>query len=143
GKEVTVQQLKPVFQSPDRALREKAWRLAATRQLADRGALNELWQKFLPLRRKMAANAGKPDYRAFMWQNLKRFDYTPDDCRKFHEAIEKTVVPAARRVYERRRQRLGVDTLRPWDLDVDPSGQPALRPFKDDAEFKAGVSAIF
>jgi oligoendopeptidase F len=143
GKEVTVQQLKPVFQSPDRARREQAWRLAAERQLADRGALNELWQKFLPLRRKMAANAGKPDYRAFMWQNLKRFDYTPDDCYKFHEAIEKAVVPAARRVYERRRQRLGLDTLRPWDLDVDPSGQPALRPFQDDDEFKAGVSSIF
>ncbi|MRR51962.1 MAG: M3 family oligoendopeptidase, partial [Rhodocyclaceae bacterium] len=143
GKEVTVQQLKPVYQSPDRALREKAWRLAAKRQLDDREALNALWQKFLPLRRKMAANAGKPDYRAFMWQALKRFDYTPDDCRKFHDAIEKTVVPAARRVYERRRQRLGVDTLRPWDLDVDPSGLPALRPFQNADEFKAGVSSIF
>lgn len=143
GKEVTVQQLKPVFQSPDRAMREKAWRLAAERQLADRQALNELWQKFLPLRQKMAANAGKPDYRAYTWQNLKRFDYTPDDCRKFHEAIEKAVVPAARRIYERRRQRLGLDTLRPWDLDVDPTGAPALRPFKNDDEFKAGVSSIF
>ncbi len=143
GKEVTVQQLKPVFQSVDRAQREKAWRLAAKRQLADRGALNELWQKLLPLRRKMAENADMPDYRAYMWQNLKRFDYTPADCRKFHDAIEQVVVPAARRVYERRRQRLGVDTLRPWDLDVDPSGQPPLRPFKDDAEFKAGVSSIF
>lgn len=143
GKEVTIQQLKPVFQSPDRAQREKAWRLAAERQLADRGALNELWQKFLPLRRKMAANAGKPDYRAFTWQNLKRFDYTPDDCRKFHDAIEKAVVPATRRVYERRRQRLGLDTLRPWDLNVDPTGQPALRPFQDDDEFRAGVSSIF
>lgn len=143
GKEVTVQQLKPAFQSVDRDQREKAWRLAAKRQLADRGALNELWQKFLPLRRKMAENADMPDYRAFMWQYLKRFDYTPADCRKFHDAIEQVVVPAARRVYERRRQRLGVDTLRPWDLDVDPSGQPPLRPFKDDAEFKAGVSSIF
>ncbi len=143
GKEVTVQQLKPVYQSPDRALREKAWRLAAKRQLDDREALNALWQKFLPLRRKMAANASKPDYRAFMWQALKRFDYTPDDCRKFHDAIEKAVVPAARRVYERRRQRLGVETLRPWDLDVDPSGLPALRPFQNADEFKAGVSSIF
>ena len=143
GKEVTVQQLKPAFQSVDRAQREKAWRLAAKRQLADRGALNELWQKFLPLRRKMAENADMPDYRAYMWQNLKRFDYTPADCRKFHDAIEQVVVPASRRVYERRRQRLGVDTLRPWDLDVDPSGLPPLRPFKDDAEFKAGVSSIF
>lgn len=143
NKEVTVQQLRPVYQSTDRALREKAWRLGAKRQLADRGALNELWQKFLPLRLKMAANAGKPDYRAYTWQVMQRFDYTPDDCRKFHDAIEKAVVPAARRIYERRRQRLGLDTLRPWDLDVDPAGLPPLRPFKNDAEFKDGVSSIF
>ncbi|GAP12385.1 oligoendopeptidase, M3 family [Longilinea arvoryzae] len=143
GKEVTVQQLRPVYQSTDRALREKAWRLGAGRQLADRTALNELWQKYLPLRLKMAANADQPDYRAYIWQVLQRFDYTPADCRKFHDAIEKAVVPAARRIYERRRQRLGLDTLRPWDLDVDPTNLPPLRPFKSDDEFKTGVSSIF
>lgn len=143
GKEVTVPQLKPVYQSGDRALRENAWRLSTERQLADRAALNELWQRFLKLRLQMAANAGKPDFRAYKWQELLRFDYTPADCRKFHDAIEQVVVPAARRVYERRRQRLGLDTLRPWDLDVDPSGLPALRPFRNDAEFKSVTSAIF
>lgn len=143
GKEVTVSQLKPVYQSTDRALREKAWRLGAQRQLADRGALNELWQKFLALRLKIAANAGKPDYRAYAWQNWHRFDYTPDDCRKFHDAIEEVVVPATRRIYERRRQRLGLDTLRPWDLNVDLTGLPALRPFQSDDEFKSKTAAIF
>ena len=143
GQEVTLAQLQPVYQDPDRAVRERAWRLAAERQLADREAINELWQKFLNLRQHMTANADLGDYRAFCWQKLHRFDYTPADCRRFHEAIEAEVAPVATRVYEKRRQRLGVDTLRPWDLEVDPLGRSALHPFHDALELQTKSSAMF
>jgi oligoendopeptidase F len=143
GREITVSQIEPVYQNPERDVRERAWRLAAERQLADRQAINKLWQKFLALRLKLAANAGLPDYRAFRWQQMLRFDYNPADCKSFHNAIEKVAVPAARRIYERRRQRLGLKTLRPWDLAVDPLGRPALHPFRDISELKEKISNIF
>ncbi len=143
GQERTLLQLQPVYQETDRARREEAWRLSAARQLADRAAINELWQKFLALRRQLAANAGCADYRAFRWQQLLRFDYTPADCLSFHQAIEAVAVPAAARLYEKRRRRLGVETLRPWDLSVDPLGQPPLRPFQDVKTFQAKTAAIF
>ena len=142
GQELTPAQLAPIYQEPERHVREKAWRAAFERQLADRGAINDLWQKSLALRLKIAYNAGKPDYRAYRWQELLRFDYTPADCRSFHNAIEQVVVPAALRVYDLRRQRLGVSSLRPWDLDVDPLNRPPLRPFKDEAELKTRIAAI-
>lgn len=151
GQEVTVTQLGPVFQDPDRDRRERAWRLAAARRLADRAAINALWQQFLVLRRKIAANAGFPDYRAYCWQQRLRFDYTPDDCLRFHQAIERTVVPAATRILERYRQRLGVRTLRPWDFQSmeppetgpDPLGRPPLRPFRDIEELVRKSGTIF
>jgi oligoendopeptidase F len=143
GKEVTIAQLRPVYQNPDRATRERAWRLAMSRQLADRQAINDLWREFLALRRQIAANADKPDYRAYKWQQLHRFDYTPDDCRAFHRAIETAVVPAAQRIYERRRKRLGVETLRPWDLEVDPLGRAPLKPFNTAEELKNIAASIF
>ena len=142
GKEITVTQLRPVFQETDRARREKAWRLAAERQLADRAALNELWQKLLKLRLQMAANAGFADYRSLIWQEMFRFDYTPENCKQFHGAIEETVVPAATRVYQRRAARLGLEAMRPWDLDVDVEGRPALAPFKEVEQFESGVHTI-
>lgn len=142
GQELTPAQLAPIYQEPERHVREKAWRAAFERQLADRGAINDLWQKSLALRLKIAYNAGKPDYRAYRWQELLRFDYTPADCRSFYNAIEQVVVPAALRVYDLRRQRLGVSSLRPWDLDVDPLNRPPLRPFKDEAELKTRIAAI-
>lgn len=141
GEEVTGDQLEPVYQDQDRARRERAWRLVHRRWLADRSAINELWAELLPLRLQQAANAGFPDYRAFRWQQFKRFDYTPEDCLRFHAAIEEVIVPAASALYERRRRSLRVDTLRPWDLDVDPRGRPPLRPFGSVAELIDGVGA--
>jgi oligoendopeptidase F len=96
----------------------------------------------LDVRRQLAANAGSPDYRAYRWQQLLRFDYTPEDCAAFHEAIEREVVPAAERAYERRRQRLGLAALRPWDLDVDARGRAPLRPFTQVADLEARCAAI-
>jgi oligoendopeptidase F len=143
GQELTPSQLTPIYQDPDRHVREQAWRTAFGRQLTDRGAINDLWQQLLAVRLKIARNAGKPDYRAYRWQEMLRFDYTPADCHSFHNAIERVVVPAALRVYERRRHRLGLSSLRPWDLEVDPLNRPPLRPFKDGAELKNKVSAMF
>jgi oligoendopeptidase F len=143
GEEITIPQLSPLMQSPDREERERAWRAGTQRQLADRGAINALWQKLLGVRRQIAANAGFPDYRAFRWLDLRRFDYTPEDNLSFLDAIEAVVVPATERIYARRRARLGVESLRPWDLDVDPLDRPALRPFETTAELIEKARVVF
>ncbi len=143
GEERTLPQMRPLLQSHDRAERERAWRLVSDRQLADREALSQMWQQFLRLRVQQAQNAGYPDYRAFQWLQLKRFDYTPQDCLAFGDAIEQTVVPAVIRLSEQRRQHLGVESLRPWDLDVDPLHRPPLRPFSQGSELEAKSEAIF
>jgi oligoendopeptidase F len=143
GTEVTLAQLTPVFQDQQRPVREKAWRLAAERQLQNRAEINMLWQELLDLRCQQAVNADLSGYRAYRWKQLLRFDYSPDDCMSFHQAIEEVAVPAARRIYERRRQQLGVETLRPWDLNVDPLGHSPLRPFKNVEELEAKATAIF
>lgn len=142
GQELTVPQTAPLLQSPDRASREAVWRLAATRQLADREPINGLWRQFLALRRAMAANAGLPDYRSYAWQLRKRFDYTPDDCLQFHEAIEAAAVPAAARVYARRAAKLGLPRLRPWDTEGKPATEAPLRPFAGGEELAARGEAV-
>jgi oligoendopeptidase F len=143
GEEITLPKLKPVFQDADRDKREKAWRLSMGRYLQDREAINALWKEFMELRGQLAKNAGYDSYRDFRWQELLRLDYTPEQCLKFDEAIEQTVVPAAVKIYEKRRERLGLDTLRPWDLDVDPLGRDPLRPYKEDWELRSKGAAIF
>ena len=64
------------------------------------------------------------DYRGYMFAVKHRFDYTPEDCIAFHSAVEQTCMPIVRKLAEERKATLGVDTLRPWDLAVDPHGHP-------------------
>lgn len=150
GQELTLVQTLRRLQGETRDTRERMWRLAFDRWLQDRDALNDLWARMFATRGRLAANAGKPDYRAYIWQKNYRFDYTPDDCLRFADAIEATVVPAARRVYARHRARLGVETLRPWDLSdgwfnrpVESGGRAPLKPFGDVAEMIARTGDIF
>ncbi len=145
GEELTLTQLATRLEDPDRSLREHGWRLMAERSLEDRQALNELWAEMLPKRHEIAQNAGFPNYRAYVWQEKKRFDYTPEDAATFHRAIADVVVPAASKVYERYRQKLGVDSLRPWDVRADayPFQMPVLRPFTDAEQLVNTSAAIF
>jgi len=37
-------------------------------------------------------------------------------------------------IYQRKKQQLGLDALRPWDLDAEPEGTEPLHPFKTSDE---------
>lgn len=143
GKELTLDQLQPLLQEADRELRESAWKATVERQLHDREPLNDLWVQLFNVRQQIANNADLSDYRAYCWKGMKRFDYTPENCEAFHTAIEQVVVPAVTRLHQRRREQLGLDVLRPWDLDVDAQERPPLRPYQSDEELESRMEAIF
>ena len=142
GEEETMPQARLHLREEDRATREKAWRLEMARFGAERDRLNELYLQMLSLRRQAAENAGFDNYRDYRWKEFARFDYTPDDCFTFHDAIEHEVVPRAAQLYAERAEKLGLDTLSPWDTEVDLHGEP-LRPFEDAAELEEGCYRIF
>jgi oligoendopeptidase F len=143
GDKKNLSQLDSLLREPERAVRERAWRTIMELWQSQRTALNDLYSRMLALRQQIAVNAGLPDFRAYTFRAMDRFDYTPEDCLQFHEAIEKVVVPAAERVYERKRQQLGLESLRTWDVLVDPSPEPPLNPYKGQAELIDGSLRIF
>ncbi|MDO9546814.1 MAG: M3 family oligoendopeptidase [Pelolinea sp.] len=143
GEEKTVRQMEVVLRNTDREKRRAGWELMAERQLADRQTINQRWVDYVKLRERIAENAGFSNYRSYRWKELMRFDYIPEDCKAFHNTIEKTVVPAAQRMADRRKKKLGIDTLRYYDLFVDLSGKPPLKPFSNVYEMKDKASAIF
>ncbi len=143
GEEKTLAQLLAVLQDPDRSVRERSWKLSAERWLRDRQPISCLWIKLLENRMQLAKNAGQPNYRDFRWKKLLRFDYSADDCIQFHQAIEEVVVPAASELYEMRKKELGLETLRPWDLYVDPAAREPLKPYESVEELEQGAARIF
>ncbi len=145
GETLTLQQSAARLHTPDRATREELWRLAAERQLQDREAINDLWAQAMNLRQQVAANADLLDYRAYQWQQLHRFDYTPEDSKNFFDAIAEVAVPAAQRVYARHCQRLGLDSLRPWDLEREQSTMrfPGIQAYEKPEDFDAIAEGVF
>ena len=141
--EVTLTQLSPVMLETNRDKREKAWKLAANRRLEDRDSINKIWEKILNIRMSIAKNSDYKDYRGWRWEYLKRFDYTPDDCLTFHDSIEKVIVPLADKLLKKRKNALGLEKLKPWDLSVDILEREALSPFESAEELEAKCHNIF
>jgi len=143
GEEQTLQQMARYLEEPDRPIRREAWELSEERRLKNQEELDEIYDELLALRERIAKNAGFPDYREYAFRRRERFDYTPEDCLRFHRAVEEQVVPLLRELQRQRQRELGLDTLRPWDLQVDPKNRPPLRPFTEAEELARGCGEIF
>ncbi len=143
GKEITLQQASLLLKDLNRETRQKAYELVVARRLQDADALNELFDTLLQLRHQVAVNAGYLNFRDYMFDAMGRFDYRPQDCLNFHQAIKNTILPLEETIDEKRRLALNVAQLRPWDQDVDTSGQPALKPYSNSAELIQKTIACF
>lgn len=143
GKEYTLAQMGPFLEETDRSLRQEAWELVSHRRLVDKDRLDDLFDRMLALRSEVAREAGFDDFVSYAYKSRERFDYGPEQALAFQQAIEKVVVPLARDLHRKRREVLGLDALRPWDLSVDPRGRPPLRPFNDAEQLASGCEAIF
>ncbi len=141
----TPQQMNRFQEDTDRSVREAAWRAVEDRRRQDEDELDALFTRLLDVRQRIAANAGFPDYRAYMWEALHRFDYTPRDCDAFADAVEAVCVPVAHALDRQRAADLHLEALRPWDALVDPEGRPPLRPFdpKDTGDLLAKTARVF
>jgi oligoendopeptidase F len=142
GQEKTLPQMERFQEETDRGVRQKAWELTAQRRLRDADTLEKQFEEMIRLRAQIAANAGFKSYTEYCFRAKGRFDYTPEDCLRFHEAVEQEVMPLVRELQAMRRRKLGLSMLRPWDLAVDPDGLPPLRPFTEAAQLAQGVSSI-
>ena len=130
-KEYTLEQAAVFLKDIDRYIRETTWTAITTRRLEDKTKLNELFNQLIILRHQVANNADFNNFRDYMFEAMGRFDYSPEDCYQFHDAIEKTVVPILSLEAKRRKEKLGLQSLKPWDMDVDSSGHAPLKPFID------------
>ena len=143
GKEYTLQQAARFLQNPDRALREDVFRKIAARRLQDKVALDDLFDDLLAKRHQVALNAGFDNYRDYKFKELGRFDYTPDDCFEFHQAVKEHILPLQRMLSLNRKQRLGLDVMKPWDTDAEPAGVEPLRPFVTGKELAEKTIEVF
>lgn len=134
GKSLTMQQASLILKDTDREKRKTIYNLIQKRRLEDEEKLDNLYDELIILRQKIAKNAGYDNYRDYMFSAMGRFDYKPEDCFDFHNAISKKIVPIITSFEEKRKKELNYVNYRPWDTAVDVDGLKPLKPFNGGSE---------
>ncbi len=135
GKELTLQQASKYLYDTRRSMRKKIYNKIANRRLKDYTELNDLMSQLIDLRTQIAKNAGFDNYRDFKHKEKGRFDYTVNDVLKLDQSIALTAVPVYNSLLIHRKDKLNLKELKPYDLEVDLEGKPALKPFETTKEF--------
>jgi len=143
GETLTMQQAALLLKEQDETLRKSIFDKMAEVRRKDRASLDALYTSLIEKRQQLAVNAGFANYRDYKFVAMGRFDYTKADCFAFHEAIKTHIVPLVKDIQAQRLQKLNKVQFKPWDLDVDPEGKPALNPFKDGSKMLQGTIAMF
>lgn len=143
GGEKTLPMMGKYSESSDRSIRENAWRTVAARRMQDQERISEIYDTMVTKRDAVAKNAEFDSFVEHKFVSNHRFDYTPETCFAFHDAIEKHVMPFVARLDAKRQSELGLDALRPWDLAVDPKGQAPLRPFEGGVDLISKSQKVF
>lgn len=143
SKELTLQQAEVHLEEPNRALRENVYEQINQRWLRDQEMLDDLYTQLIKDRHQVATNAGFKNFRDYAFVAMNRFDYTPQDCFAFHEAVATEVVPLLEELAKQRKDLLKVHSLKPWDKQVDPTQKSPLRPFKHTGDLLQKTITVF
>jgi len=143
GEKMTMQKASVLLKDQDENVRKEVFSLIGERRQQDNKTLDDLYTSLVQKRHSLAVNAGFKNFRDYKFQSLGRFDYTKEDCFNFHTSIKKHIVPIVKSIHEKQARLLGVEKLNPWDLEVDPSGKPALKPFATGKELLDGTIDMF
>lgn len=135
GEQLPLPAIYPFFESPDRAIRKKAYETHKAAKLNVSEKLDELFDKSLSLRQQVAKNAVFENYTDYRFKELQRFDWNQSHCFEFHQAVKKHILPLRDKLIEQRKKSLNLDPIKPYDLSVDIKGRAPLRIYeKGDTE---------
>ncbi|MEA3496895.1 MAG: M3 family oligoendopeptidase [Bacteroidota bacterium] len=143
GKEMTLQQASKFLEQTDRKLRKEIYEKIANRRAKNVEELDKIFSKLVKLRTKVAKNAGFENYRDYKFVSLNRFDYTIEDNLKFHESIREEVLPLLKIIHQKRKEKLRLDSLKPYDMGVDLYGKAPLKPFEGTEELIDNSITVF
>ncbi len=129
GETLTMPQAGAKLQDTNRELRKSVFEAIHKVREEVRTPLDELLLSLVKGRNEVALNADYPNFRDYAFDMLGRVDYAPQDCYHFHQSIAEEIVPLVRGFQEERKTKMGLETLKPYDLAVDPEGNEALQPF--------------
>ncbi|MFM9280303.1 M3 family oligoendopeptidase [Paenibacillus jiagnxiensis] len=125
GEERTLPQLTPFLQSTDRDVRRRAAEAQSGFLAGNEDEFDRIYDELVKVRTRMARKLGYANFVELGYARMNRTDYDAAMVANFRNQVAEHIVPAASRLKERQRQRIGVEKLRYYDESFAfPTGNP-------------------
>ncbi|MGZ9640821.1 M3 family oligoendopeptidase [Bacillus cereus] len=143
GEEKTITELQSYLQDSNRDTRKKAKTIISEKFLSVEKELQNILNQLIEIRHQKAKNIQLENYRDYMFKKYERFDYSAKDCYELAESIRKYVVPLKDKILLEKKDKLQVDTLRPWDVSAVTPDQKVLKPIANENDLIEKSTHIF
>ncbi|MGN4560917.1 M3 family oligoendopeptidase [Bacillus cereus group sp. MYBK5-2] len=143
GEEKTITELQSYLQDSNRDIRKKAKTIISEQFLSVEKELQNILNQLIEIRHQKAKNIQLENYRDYMFKKYERFDYSAIDCYELAESIRKYVVPLKDKILLEQKDKLQVDTLRPWDVSAVTPDQKVLKPITNENDLIEKSTHIF
>ncbi len=127
------------MQSTDRNIRRGAFEKWASLYQNVSEKLDECFDKLLKNRIETAHICDFSSYTELAYLGKKRFDWNSADASSFRKQIREVITPFCSKMFEKQRERLGIDKLHIYDEKlIYPEGNPTPTGTKDEMISRAG-----
>ncbi|MBQ3290778.1 MAG: M3 family oligoendopeptidase [Mogibacterium sp.] len=109
GETYTIAQIGPFKNDTDDETRLAAWKAEGGWYIDNKDKLDELYDKLTCIRHEMSQKLGLKDYVELGYYRMTRNCYDRNDIEKFHEAVQKYIVPVADAIRRKQAERLGIE----------------------------------
>ncbi|MEA4890234.1 MAG: M3 family oligoendopeptidase [Clostridiaceae bacterium] len=139
GQSLSLAQLEPYLESPDRMVRQSAHLAMAQALQTQSGALDQLFDQLSSVRQSISRKLGFTHFTDLGYRRMERFDYRRDQIEHLRENILRYIVPVTQEIRRLQKRRLKLDRLYYYDLPcLFPEGNPKLQIRPEDLAPAAG-----
>ena len=142
GKILTVAQLTPYKQDPDRAVRKAAFEAEGRFFDENREKFDEIYDKLVKNRTKQARLMGYDNFIPLGYIRMKRNGYGISEVEEYRKKIVEEIVPAVTQLKKVQQRRIGADSMQYFDdTFLFPDGNPV--PFGNADEILAAGQQMY
>ncbi|WP_314388722.1 M3 family oligoendopeptidase [uncultured Abiotrophia sp.] len=104
-------------QDPDREVRRQASELVSAFYNEHEAEFDRIYDQLVKVRDQIAKTLGFKDFVEVGYLRMNRLDYNRQQVEVYRQEILEHVVPVVNKLYQRQADRLGLESLKPYDLE--------------------------
>lgn len=119
GEERNLSGMGKYTQSVDKKIREEASKATWKFFEDNEEEFDRIYDDLVKIRTRIAKKLGYNNFVELGYVRMSRTDYNSEMVNKFREQVRDNIVPVANKLYNRQKERLGLDKLNYYDLNVE------------------------